>query len=100
MLFFDLEFYVPKNDRPTDSRIFAVNPNMKGHKLLGGAFYSKKFDEKIAKHPDCTQLWLWDHEDERRLLETIYKLFREEKEKTAAEQKKILNKPINSGVDP
>lgn len=94
MIFFDLEFYVPKNDRISTHSLI-VNPNLKTHKLLGGTFYSKCFDEKIPNTPKFNQLWLWNYEnDEKQLLREIYELFQQEWKKTKKEEKWILGKPI------
>ena len=57
-------------------KIVILNPNLKGHKLLGGAFYSKSFDDKISKNLKFNQLWLWNcKNDEKLLLDRIYKIF-------------------------
>ena len=95
MLFCDLEFYVPKEDRNNSSSSLIVNPNFKKHKLLGGTFYSKSFDDNIPKNPIFKQLWLWNFENnEKILLEQIYKIFIDEWEKTKKENKRILGKPL------
>lgn len=95
MLFFDLEFYVPKNDRKSSSGSLIVNPNLKEHKLLGGTFYAKQFDEKIPDNPKFNQLWLWDYKNnEKELLRAIHELFCDEWANTQKEKKRILGKPI------
>lgn len=95
MLFFDLEFYVPKKDRDNSSHPLIVNPNLKEHKLLGGTFYSKSFDDEIPSNPKFRQLWLWNcKNNESVLLQNIYKVFIEEKKKTDKENKWILGKPL------
>jgi hypothetical protein len=99
MLFFDLEFYVPGQDRESGSFSFKYNPNIDTHKLLGGTFYSKTVDGKIPDDAEFVQLWLWDHNnDERLLLESIYKLFKEEWVKTIKENKTVLKKPVNTAL--
>ena len=95
MLFFDLEFYVPKEDRNNSSSSLIVNPNLKKHKLLGGTFYSKSFDDKLPKKPKFKQLWLWNfNNNEKVLLDQIDNVFIDEWEKTKKEEKWILRKPL------
>ena len=38
ILFFDLEYYVPKNDRKRQGYSLRYNPTMKDHFIIGGVF--------------------------------------------------------------
>ncbi|UGV39973.1 hypothetical protein J7W08_07555 [Methanococcoides orientis] len=96
MLYFDLEFYVPKEERIREGRSLIVNPNKKKHKLLGGTFFSKTYDSKISKKPNFKQLWLWNYDNnEMKLLEDIYTLFKNEWKKSQNDKKWILGKPAS-----
>jgi hypothetical protein len=99
MLFFDLESYVPKVDRNRGSLSFKSNPFLKGHRLIGGTFFTKKFDDVIPNTPRFTQHWLWNYEDsEKRLLEEIYALFQAEWKRSREDTKYILKKPVSDLV--
>lgn len=69
IIFFDLEFYVPKNDQNPYS--FSANPFKKDHLLLGGTFINwKPLQEKNNKNTDC--FWLWkNNNDEKKLISDI-----------------------------
>ena len=69
ILFFDLVFYVPIQDRNNIKGIKA-NPYKEGHFLIGGTFlfyypFCEEKKIKICKH------WLWDYENEEKLLKAI-----------------------------
>jgi hypothetical protein len=69
VLFFDLEFYVPKEDRNIQG--IRANPYKNGHFILGGTFASyypfiEQGKIEINKH------WIWDYENnEEKLLKAI-----------------------------
>jgi hypothetical protein len=68
ILFFDLEFYVPEQDRNIQG--IRANPYKNGHFLIGGTFVSyypfiEQEKKEIHKH------WIWDYEDEEELLKAI-----------------------------
>ena len=69
IIFFDLEFYVPENDR--DKYAFSANPFRTNHLLLGGSFLNwKPFLPKKNKKIDA--FWLWkDDNDEKHLVNRI-----------------------------
>lgn len=69
IIFFDLEFYVPKNDQ--DKYGFSANPFKKDHLLLGGTFVNwKPLLEKKNKKTD--NFWLWKYNnDEKKLVNDI-----------------------------
>ena len=71
MLFFDLEFYVPKADRnnPKSRGTLVFNPTYSNHLLLGGSFYSRPLmgKEFLNEH----HLWLWDFSSPKKLLMAI-----------------------------
>jgi len=68
VLFFDLEFYVPNQDRNIQG--IKANPYKNGHFLIGGTFISfypfiDQEKTEICKH------WIWDYDDEKMLLKAI-----------------------------
>lgn len=68
VLFFDLEFYVPSQDRNIQG--IRANPYKNGHFLIGGtfvSFYPFLEQEKI----EIYKRWIWDYENENKLLEAI-----------------------------
>ncbi|MHA1519475.1 MAG: hypothetical protein ACTSRK_04765 [Promethearchaeota archaeon] len=75
MIFFDLEFYVPPDDRHSSNRhgSFKFNPCSPGNFLLGGEFIST--DIHCKSIIDRQSLWLWNFDSERALLYEIYRYF-------------------------
>jgi len=81
-IYFDLEFFVPQEDRQTDRKM-KCNPNKPEHILLGGVFYQGE----LGSRPDATklqELWLWQMKEfdridvtkaEQQLLQIINKIF-------------------------
>ncbi len=69
IIFFDLEFYVPKKDQNQYS--FSANPWKKDHLLLGGTFLNwKPLQEKNNKN--ANSFWLWKYNnDEKQLVNAI-----------------------------
>ncbi len=98
MLFFDLEAYVPPHDRAASQSALVVNPVKADHLLLGGCFFSKRFDEPIPKAPSIRGLWLWDYESEAALLKAIKAVFEEEWQRQREENAWILGKPVQDLV--
>lgn len=88
MLFIDLEFYVPKEDRNNSKTKLRFNAAKNDNFILGGSFldippYLKKIDTKMIQN-----FWVWDNSDfnpnnqyfqfeefEKKLLERIYSFF-------------------------
>lgn len=69
IIFFDLEFYVPKKDQNIYS--FSANPFKKDHLLLGGTFLNwKPLLEKNNKTSDSFWLWKYNN-DEKQLVNAI-----------------------------
>ncbi len=79
VIFFDFEFYVPEKGRSKHG--FCYNPWDETCKFLGGSFLlanpEKDFEttelrisNKIQSH------WLWDHQSESKLIESIYVLLK------------------------
>lgn len=70
ILFFDLEYYVPPEDRsrPTPSGM-RFSPHMPSHRLLGGAFltYLPMLDRVSSRH----EFWTWSHADEATMLQAL-----------------------------
>lgn len=98
MLFFDLEAYAPPSDRATSLSSLVVNPARPSHLLLGGCFFSKRFDEPIPEAPALDGLWLWNYESEAALLRAIKARFEREWQRQRDEGVKILGKPAKDLV--
>lgn len=70
ILFFDLEYYVPPEDRarpaPGGMRF---SPHLPSHRLLGGAFlsYLPMLDRVASRH----EFWTWSHADEASMLRAL-----------------------------
>ena len=75
MIFFDLEFYVPPEDRHHSNRqgSFKFNPCRSTHFLLGGEFICT--DIHCHSILDHQSLWLWNFKSEKALLHEIYRYF-------------------------
>lgn len=74
VIFFDLEFYVPKIDQQSDT--LAANPCKEGHLLLGGTFLNYK-PLKSKKKEQLAEFWLWNFKSEKELVGRIVKYFEE-----------------------
>ncbi|QRN98384.1 hypothetical protein JRI60_04795 [Archangium violaceum] len=98
MLFFDLEAYAPPSERATSLSSLVVNPARPGHLLLGGCFFSKRFEQSIPETPEVQGLWLWDFESEAALLRAIKARFEEEWKRQRAEGVRVLGKPATDLV--
>ena len=77
IIFFDLEFYVPKEDRSQSGASMNFNPNKRGHLLLGGVFARVKPLKDIMKEPELTHIWIWKEGDEKQVITKIYEYFQE-----------------------
>ncbi len=99
MLFFDLEFYVPKQDRLSVRSSMIVNPAKLSHTLLGGAFYSQHLRSDVPLNPALDGHWLWDYaSDERKMLTDIKARFEREWTANRNEKEEVLGKPIEDLV--
>jgi hypothetical protein len=98
MLFFDLEAYAPPSERATSLSSLVVNPARPGHLLLGGCFFSKRFEEPIPAEPELQGLWLWDFESEAALLRAIKARFEQEWQRQRDEGVRVLGKPAKDLV--
>jgi len=98
MLFFDLEAYAPPSDRATSLSSLVVNPARPSHLLLGGCFFSKRFEEPIPEAPTFDGLWLWNFESEAALLRAIKARFEREWRLQRDEGVRILGKPAKDLV--
>jgi len=97
MLFFDLEAYAPPDERPASRGSLIVNPARPGHVLLGGCFYSRRFEEPLPEGPEAPEvegLWLWRLGSEAALLRAIRERFELEWERQRAEGARVLGKPV------
>jgi hypothetical protein len=77
MIFFDLEFYIPEQDRNRPGASLLANPGRTGHHLLGGVFsrfwpLKDKISELSFDH-----FWFWDYKNEKQLLKVIFDYFKE-----------------------
>jgi hypothetical protein len=98
MLFFDLEAYAPPSERATSLSSLVVNPARPGHLLLGGCFFSKRFEAPIPATPELQGLWLWNFESESALLRAIKARFEEEWQRQRDEGVRVLGKPAKDLV--
>lgn len=98
MLFFDLEAYAPPDDRSASLSSLIVNPARPGHLLLGGSFFSKRFEDPIPEAPEVEGLWLWNFESEAALLTAIKARFEEEWRRQREEKVRVLGKPATDLV--
>ncbi|HEY0096046.1 MAG TPA: hypothetical protein VGB96_17080, partial [Archangium sp.] len=98
MLFFDLEAYAPPSDRATSLSSLVVNPARPSHLLLGGCFFSKRFEEPIPEAPKVDGLWLWNFESEATLLRAIKARFELEWQRQRDEGVRVLGKPAKDLV--
>ncbi|HJJ95702.1 MAG TPA: hypothetical protein O0W79_03900 [Methanocorpusculum sp.] len=96
---FDLEAYVPKEDRRKRNGIsLAVNPYRPGHTLLGGVFHIYcPLTGDVVTNPSFTHQWLWDKRSEKNLIEDIYSLFLGMRTR-AAGKKSYYAEPCLAGV--
>ncbi len=94
MIFFDLEFYVPLNERnnPDSKGSLVFNPTNPTHFLLGGYFTTTSFKDLNIRNEKS--LWIWNYNDEKALLKAIYDLFIEEYFFEKAEKNNISGKRI------
>ncbi len=77
LLVFDLEAYVPAEDRRrTTGASLAVNPFREGHTLLGGVFHlSRPRMGEVLTQPAYEHHWIWDEGDEADVVASIYQIF-------------------------
>ncbi|MBE6506578.1 MAG: hypothetical protein E7Z72_01455 [Methanocorpusculum parvum] len=77
LLVFDLEAYVPAEDRRKKTGAsLAVNPFREGHTLLGGVFHlSRPRTREILTEPAFEHHWIWDEGDEAEVVSSIYQIF-------------------------
>ena len=99
LLIFDLEAYVPKDDRKRKTGAsLAVNPFKEGHTLLGGVFHlSRPRLGEVLSKPDFEHHWVWDEGDEAEVISSIYQIFSGMR-KRAALKKQHHADPVVSGV--
>lgn len=77
VIFFDLEYYVPAQDRSRSTPGgLAFSPVLSGHKILGGTFQTYfPMNDRMGKRID---LWEWRLGSEENVLKGIYELFQRE----------------------
>jgi len=77
VIFFDLEYYVPAQDRDRSTPGgLTFSPVLPGHKILGGTFQTYfPMDDRMGKRTD---LWEWTLGSEEKVLGGIYELFQRE----------------------
>ena len=76
IIFFDLEFYVPKEDREGRMGLKA-NPYRKDHFLIGGTFYRYFPLIKSRNHDSIKEFWIWNYKDEKEMMEEIISFIEE-----------------------
>lgn len=77
VIFFDLEYYVPTNDRTRKTPGgMTFSPVLQGHKILGGSFqtYYPMQDRVEKKH----NIWEWHLGSEAAVLREIFRLLQQE----------------------
>lgn len=98
LLIFDLEAYVPREERKRSSLSLAVNPYRKGHTLLGGVFHLfHPATGEVITTPEYEHHWLWKDGDEAETVFNIYQIFSGMHER-AAGKKKFAADPVVCGV--
>ena len=100
MLFFDLEFYVPKEERNLqgnkgESRREGPLANP-AHFILGGHFILKSLTSKDIENEKS--FWLWNYKDEKELLIDIMKYFESEFNRQQNNHDNILQKRVQDIV--
>ena len=77
VVFFDLEYYVPVEDRSREApSSMKFSPYLPGHKILGGTFQTYLLMKDELKPP--VQIWEWAAGSEKRVLEEILALLKYE----------------------
>jgi len=93
MIFFDIEFYVPPEDRLSSNGSLVYNPANVLHKLIGGTFVAKEIMSHTPSEP--RSFWIWDYEDdEGRLLEAITEFFIQQWDSDQSEKVVVMKKRI------
>ncbi|MDO5846472.1 MAG: hypothetical protein Q4Q04_06080 [Methanocorpusculum sp.] len=77
VLVFDLEAYVPEEDRGRRrGASLAVNPFRPGHALLGGVFYGVRPQTgEVWTSPEFEHHWMWDEGGEEETVCSVYEIF-------------------------
>ncbi|WP_371803748.1 hypothetical protein [Candidatus Lokiarchaeum ossiferum] len=104
MIFFDLEFYVPPEERnhPNSRGTLVFNPGNPNHIILGGHFISlpissiKSEDQASFRHD--TSFWIWNYSSEETLLGAIKNFFEEEFSFQQGQNTQILEKRVKDVV--
>lgn len=77
MIFLDIEFYVPEEDRERPGASLLSNPFREGHSLLGGVFCRHFPARKGSQWEEYRPYWVWREGDEETVLRRIYEMFME-----------------------
>ena len=85
MLFFDLEFFVPANQRKSKTSTLRANPNKEGQFLLGGVITDINPFQK-HQEPNLSEYWIWNdpsfrkadniRKAEQNILKSFYSFFK------------------------
>ncbi|HJJ31376.1 MAG TPA: hypothetical protein O0X97_03910 [Methanocorpusculum sp.] len=98
LLIFDLEAYVPREERKRSSLSLAVNPYRAGHMLLGGVFHLyHPATGEVLTTPEYEHHWVWQDGDEAETVSRIYQIFAGMHERTAG-KKKFAADPVVCGI--
>lgn len=97
-LLFDLEAYVPQDQRRTSGLSLAVNPYRSGHLLLGGVFHLfRPLSGEVLTDPAYTHHWSWRDGNEAETVSAIYRIFSGMRERISG-KKRFVADPVVSGV--
>lgn len=76
VIYFDIECYVPLDERQQSKSSMKFNPCKSRDFVLGGVF-RRSFPLQKDMHDTTKEIWNWKSEDERTTLSQIYGFFRE-----------------------
>ena len=97
-LIFDLEAYVPQENRHTSGLSLAANPYRAGNILLGGVFHLfRPVTGEILTDPAYTHHWIWRDGDEAETVTAIYQIFSGMRDRTRGKKRSVAD-PVVSGV--
>lgn len=77
VLFFDIEWYVPPDQRISDGASLLANPNKPNQLLLGGVFKRYFPLKKADKENKYQHIWIWKENNEKQVIQKIYDYFKQ-----------------------
>ena len=78
IIFFDLEWYVPPNQRRLKGASLAMNPHKPGQFLLGGVFGKFHPLKQKKEAIKFEHFWLWKEKNEQAVIKKIYDYVKKE----------------------